>query len=263
MTQSNTGNTILRLHNLSLDIGERQLFKQLSLELQAGQCLGILGQNGTGKTTLLHTLMRLRQAPQGSIVLCERELGDWPREALATHLGILFQNNHDVMPATVLEIALMGRHPHLANWQWESQEDIAIARDALQALGIASLEKRDVNSLSGGERQRLAIATVLTQRPRLFLLDEPGNHLDIAFQMQSLHLLRTHVQAHQAALCMATHDINLAASYCDRILLLTGAGEAIVGTAEQVLSCDNLSRAYGCEIRRVVVEDGRAVFYPA
>ncbi|MCP5330840.1 MAG: ABC transporter ATP-binding protein [Pseudomonadales bacterium] len=263
MTQTSTGTRILRLQDLSLSIGERLLFKQLSLELQAGQCLGILGQNGTGKTTLLHTLMRLRPAPQGRIELCERALEDWPRETLATHLGILFQNHHDVMPATVLEIALMGRHPHLANWQWESREDIAIARDALQALGIASLEKRDVNSLSGGERQRLAIATVLTQRPRLFLLDEPGNHLDIAFQVQSLQLLRAHVQSHQAALCMATHDINLAAAYCDRILLLTGSGEVMVGTAEQVLSCENLSRAYGCDIRRVVVEDGRAVFYPA
>lgn len=255
--------TILSLHELSLSIADRRLCHQLTLQLPAGQCLGILGQNGTGKTTLLHTLMRLREPDAGKIELCQRALAQWSREELATHLGILFQNSHDAMPATVLEIALMGRHPHLANWQWESDEDIAMAREALAALGIAGLENRDIQSLSGGERQRLAIATLLTQRPRLFLLDEPGNHLDIAFQVQSLQLLRGHVQTHRAALCMATHDINLAARYCDQILLLTGDGECVMGTAAEVLTSSNLSQAYECEIRSVSIENGRQIFFPA
>ena len=258
-----TDTTILSLHELSLSIAGRRLCHQLSLRLPAGQCLGILGQNGTGKTTLLHTLMRLREPDAGRIELSQRDLAQWSREELATHLGILFQNSHDAMPATVLEIALMGRHPHLANWQWESDEDIAMAREALAALGIAGLETRDIQSLSGGERQRLAIATLLTQRPRLFLLDEPGNHLDIAFQVQSLQLLRGHVQTHNAALCMATHDINLAARYCDQIMLLTGDGECVMGTAAEVLTSNNLSHAYGCEIRSVSTDDGRQIFFPA
>lgn len=224
--------------------------------------MGILGQNGTGKTTLLHTLMGLRGAASGEILLEGRHLNAWSRKALATRLGILFQSTQDIMPSTVLETALLGRHPHLADWQWESVLDEQVARDALAAMGIAELAQREVNSLSGGERQRLAVAALLTQQPQLFLLDEPGNHLDIAYQVQALNLLRTHVLAQQAGLCMATHDINLAARYCDQILLLLGGGEFLLGTCAHVLTEEHLSLAYGCQIRRVELE-GRAVFFPA
>ena len=157
---------------------------------------------------------------------------------------------------------MIGRHPHLADWQWEDAQDEKIARDALAAMGIADFAQREVNTLSGGERQRLAIAMLLTQQPRLFLLDEPGNHLDIAFQVQSLSLLRAHVLEQRAGLCMATHDINLAARYCDQILLLLGNGEFVLGSCAQVLTSQHLSRAYGCEIRRIELE-GRTVFFPA
>ena len=262
MSSTADSKLILETRDLTLSIAGRSICKQLNLHIAPGQCVGILGQNGTGKTTLLHTLMQFRKADHGDILLEEKLLDEWSKKTLATQLGILFQSTQDIMPSTVLETALIGRHPHLADWQWEDVQDEQIARDALSAMGIADFAQREVNTLSGGERQRLAIATLLTQQPRLFLLDEPGNHLDIAYQVQSLNLLRSHVLDQRAGLCMATHDINLAARFCDQILLLLGDGEFVLGSCAQVLTQEHLSRAYACEIRRIELE-GRAVFFPA
>lgn len=253
---------ILETRGLCLSIAHRTLCQQLNLRVAPGECIGVLGQNGTGKTTLLHTLMQFRAAEQGEILLEGKHLSAWSKKALSTRLGILFQSTQDIMPSTVLETALIGRHPHLADWQWESPRDEQIARDALDAMGIANLAQREVSSLSGGERQRLAIATLVTQQPRLFLLDEPGNHLDIAYQVQSLTLLRSHVINQNAGLCMATHDINLAARFCDQILLLTGDGEFVLGTSKEVLTEKLLSKAYGCAIKHLELED-RQVYFPA
>lgn len=252
---------ILETRALDLSIGGRSLCRDLHLKIAQGQCVGVLGQNGTGKTTLLHTLLNFRSADKGEVLLCNRPVTDWPRKKLATKLGILFQNSSDDMPATVLETALLGRHPHLGSWQWESSTDLAFAHSSLAAMGIAALAERDVTTLSGGERQRLAMATLLTQAPLLYLLDEPGNHLDIAFQVKSLALLRQQVIEKGLGLCMATHDINLAARFCDQILLLTGDGEFLLGPTDEVLTPANLSKAYGCGIRDASYEGGR-VFFP-
>jgi iron complex transport system ATP-binding protein len=253
--------TILEIRDLRLEIAGQRICKSLSLQLQAGECLGVLGQNGTGKTTLLHTLARLRPVQGGEILLRGQSLNAWSRKALARQLGVLFQSSTDSMPASVEETALMGRHPHLPDWEWESADDVAVARTALKAVNLDSLLTRDVNTLSGGERQRLALAMLLAQEPQLYLLDEPGNHLDIAFQVKSLQLLREQLVQHNAALCMATHDINLAARFCDRILLLRGDGEPLIGATRDVLTPETLSHAYGCSIG-VVNAGSRQVFYP-
>ncbi|MDP1931354.1 MAG: ABC transporter ATP-binding protein [Gammaproteobacteria bacterium] len=251
---------ILETRAMDLSIAGRSLCKNLNLRITKGECIGVLGQNGTGKTTLLHTLLNFRQPQAGEVLLCGRPVSVWPRKELATTLGILFQNNSDDMPATVLETALLGRHPHLDSWQWESSADVALAQSALADMGIDSLAERDVTTLSGGERQRLAMATLLTQAPMLYLLDEPGNHLDIAFQSKSITLLRRQVIEKQLALCMATHDINLAARFCDQILLLMGDGKFLLGESHEILTPANLSKAYGCEIREVSYEGGRIFF---
>ncbi len=252
---------VLQTRALGLTVGARELFRDLNLTVDAGQCLGVLGQNGTGKTSLLHTLINLRPSDSGEILILGRELNTWSRRELATRLGILFQSGNDDMPATVMETALLGRHPHLARWRWEDAHDIAEAQAALTAMQLDALLERDITTLSGGERQRVAIATLLAQRPQLYLLDEPGNHLDIAFQIRSLEVIRQRVVTEGLGLCMATHDINLAARFCDQILLLTGNGGFLLGATQEILTPENLSRAYGCAIREVAYEGG-SVFFP-
>ncbi len=251
---------LLETRGLCLEVADRVLCDALSLQLHAGECLGVLGQNGTGKTTLLHTLARLRPVSGGEILLQGRTLNAWSRKALATQLGMLFQSSSDEMPASVEETVLLGRHPHLPDWQWEGPQDLELAHKALEDVGLQSMAQREVASLSGGERQRLALAMLLAQQPKLYLLDEPGNHLDIAFQVSALQLLCARLQTQGAAACMATHDINLAARFCSRILLLRPDGQPLLGCAQEILTPAILSEAYGCQIA-VASAGTRQVFF--
>lgn len=268
MTATATETPLLEATGLEIRAGGRRLIANLALELRPGDCIAILGRNGTGKTTLLHTLAGLRPPAAGSLRLDGVTIGHWSRRALARHVGIVFQHHTDEMPATVMETALLGRFPHGPPWRRESDTDHHIAEQALEAMGLGELARRDVQSLSGGERQRLALAALLAQAPRIMLLDEPGNHLDIGFQLRSLALLRDRAREEGTALLFATHDINLAARFCDQVLLLDGAGEHRLGPARDVLSEENLSRAYDCRVRALPLpadsgDPGTGFFYRA
>lgn len=253
---------IVQTRQLQLRMGDRTLCDQLDLSVQAGQRLAVLGQNGSGKTTLLHALLKLGPVDESRIEIEGRLLSTWPRAELARRVGILFQDNRDDMPASVHETVMLGRLPHLPAWRWERPEDFALADQALKTVGLEHLARRDVGSLSGGERQRLAIASLLTQAPRLYLLDEPSNHLDISFQIKTLALLTDTVKRDNSALIMATHDINLAARFCDHILLLYGDGSYTLGAQADVLTDETLSKAYGCDIRHVSTDAGQ-FYFPA
>lgn len=256
----NTG-SILSTHDLELSIAGKTLCKNLSIDLSEGQSLGVLGKNGTGKTTLLHTLLKFREAEKGSISICGKNIREISRKESALNTGILFQNSNDEMPATVMELALMGRYPHISGWRWENEDDAAKAHEALLSMELDDLADRQTATLSGGERQRLSLAMLLAQAPRLYLLDEPSNHLDVGFQIKALNVLKGRLAESGSALCMATHDINLAARFCETILLFIGDGSFVYGTADSVLTEENLSAAYGCPISRVK-SDNRLVFFP-
>jgi iron complex transport system ATP-binding protein len=157
---------------------------------------------------------------------------------------LLFQDHADAFPASVLETVLTGRHPWLGPLQWEGGKDLAIARNALQAVDLHNMEARIVNTLSGGERQRVSIACLLAQKPQLLLLDEPTNHLDIHHQIRMLDLLQEQVAHNGKALLLVMHDLNLAVRYCNRFLLFFGDGETVQGTAETTLTQANLERLY-------------------
>jgi len=219
-----------------------------------------LGHNGVGKTTLLHTLAGIRAPARGSVSLEGRPLPRWSRRRAAQRLAILLQEYADAFPGAVLDTVLIGRHPHLGMWQWEGPQDIELARQALRDMDIEALESRSTATLSGGERRRMEIAAVLTQAPRLLLLDEPTNHLDLHHQIRVLDGL-TDRYRRDAALVMTLHDVNLAARYCDHVLLLFGDGEALWGTSEQMLSEEHLTRLYGHPIH-LAWGRGRRLYFP-
>ncbi|HEY9119936.1 MAG TPA: ABC transporter ATP-binding protein [Marinobacter sp.] len=250
----------LQARDLVIDIPGRADGKALNFMIQPGQVWGVLGPNGAGKTTLLHTLAGLRAPRSGEIYLGEQRLVDLKRKKVSQQLGLVFQDWQGSFPATVLETALIGRHPWLSPWQMETGDDEGIARRSLEQLDLADLSDRLVNTLSGGERQRVSIATVLTQAPHTWLLDEPTNHLDLHHQVSVLRLLTAQARAGKAVF-MCLHDLNLAARWCDHLLLLYPNGDICWGPAERMLVPAAMERLYDQQLLTAEV-DGAPVFVP-
>ena len=246
---------------MDVGVGSRNLVRALDLAVGAGSLLAVLGPNGSGKSLSLHTLAGLRAPHAGEVLIDGRRIAAWPRRALARELALLPQNVEDPFPAKVLETVLLGRHPHIAHWQWESAADVAIAANSLAAVGRAGYEQRDVFTLAGGERRRAALAAVLAQTPRIFLLDEPTNQLDPNHQLEALELLRA--RADRGAVVVVTlHDPNLAARFADQILLIGGDGRWRSGATADILTAGNLSALY--DTRFLAAQfDGRSVFFQA
>jgi iron complex transport system ATP-binding protein len=239
---------ILAARGLTVTIAGIGVCRELDFSVAPGQCWAILGRNGAGKTTLLHTLAGLRAPTAGTIALNGRPLAALSAREVARTRGLLTQDDSDAFGATVLETAMIGRHPYLSRWQWESADDLRIAREALALMDIADAEQRDVRTLSGGERRRVALAALLTQRPRLFLLDEPSSHLDLAHQLAVLRRLTTLAREQRSALIMVLHDVNLARRFCDHVLMLD-QGTAIAGPASELLTAERLSKIYGVALK--------------
>lgn len=242
---------LLETASLNLSIAGHAICQNLNLRLEPGQCWGLLGRNGAGKTTLLHTLAGLRRPDAGHVRLDGRDLSTLSRRTVARSVGLLLQDSSDPFPATVLETALLGRHPHRSPWQGESILDRAMARDALTAVDLDGFEDRLVQTLSGGERRRLAMASLITQAPRLWLLDEPTNHLDLHHQISLLDTVTRHASTSGGAVVMILHDINLAVRYCEHLLLLFGDGRHHSGTSAEVLDEKRLESLYGHPLMRI------------
>jgi iron complex transport system ATP-binding protein len=198
----------------------------------------------------MHTLAGLRAPELGSVTLNGANLAAVPRRQIAKQLALLPQHIDDVFPTTVLDTAMIGRHPHIGRLNWESGHDYSVARAALRSLGLEELAGRDVLTLSGGERRRLAIAQVLTQEPEVCLLDEPTNHLDPQHQLDALQMFREKADA-GAVVVASLHDVNLAVRYADRCLLLYGDGRWDLGLTQEILDCERLSRLYSTPMEAV------------
>jgi iron complex transport system ATP-binding protein len=250
--------SLLASEDLAIEIGGKRIGGDLDLGFHAGECWAVLGANGAGKTTLLHTLAGLRPPTEGRVLLDGQPLTGMRRRAIANRLGILLQASEDPFPATVLETALIGRHPHIGPWRQEGPEDYRMAREALAEVEMDTLADRPIDTLSGGERRRLALATLLTQDPAVYLLDEPSNHLDLHHQIRLLGHLRERARDRGGTLVMALHDVNLAARFCDHALLIFHDGQVRHGAAAELLQPGHLSCLYHHPIEAVDVAGQRA-----
>ncbi len=251
----------LACRGLALRVPGRELLRDLSLALAPGRLVALLGRNGAGKSTLLHALAGLRPADAGTVYVEGRPLAEWPRREFARRIALLPQSTDDPFPGTVLDTALVGRHPHLSFWAWEGAYDRAIARRCLTEVDLAEIEARDVTTLSGGERRRLAVAAVLTQDPPVFLLDEPIQQLDPRHQLDLLQRFRALADAGRTVV-MSLHDAGLAARYADDALLLAGDGSWAFGPASEVLDERSIGRLYGIAVRELRWDGGRT-FVPS
>jgi iron complex transport system ATP-binding protein len=243
----------LEARGLALAVAGRRLCEDVNLDVRAGECWAIVGPNGAGKTTLIATLAGLRAPAAGTIAYDGTPLALLPPRDRARMRGWLPQDCVDFFPATVLETTLVGRHPHLRRFEWESSADFALARTALAGFGLAGFDARDVRSLSGGERRRVALAALVAQEPALMLLDEPSSHLDLDQQIAALDALAALARKRNTALVMALHDLHLALRYADHAIALSGV-HAIVGRAAEVLNANTLSALF--DHRLVAVGEG-------
>jgi iron complex transport system ATP-binding protein len=246
---------------LNVAVNGRHLIQDLDIALSPGEFVCMLGPNGVGKTLTLHTLAGLRPAQGGTVRLNGELLENLDRSVIAQRLGLLLQTQDDAFPTTVFETALMGRHSRLGFWQWESERDLQITRDALDAMDLTMFEHRKTATLSGGERRRLALAMLLVQNPDVLLLDEPMNHLDPLHKLTVLARLTALAQEGKTVLT-SLHDPATAGRYASAVLLLYGDGRWQFGPTDELLTPENMERLYQTPFARFTRGD-QSVLMPA
>ena len=216
----------------------------VSLTIQHGSLTGLLGPNGCGKTTLLALMAGALRPRTGAITLGGRAIDGISRRELARQIAVVPQETHPAFDYSVLEMVLMGRHPYLGAFELEGPDDIALAYDSMSATGTAHLADRPYMTLSGGEKQRVVIASALAQAPNVLLLDEPTASLDLAYQMEIASLLQRLNRDRGVSMVLATHDLNLAASLCDSLVLVRSGRVLAHGPTRDVLTAPMIRQLY-------------------
>lgn len=238
---------MLDVRNAVKQIGGSRVLDGVSFTLAEGGMYGIIGPNGAGKSTLLSLLSGVEPAGEGSVNLRGEPVKAYKRKDLARWVAVLQQEGLPATAFTVREVVGMGRYPH-QNWLGHEEKDAGeLIESALRTLGLTELAERRLSQLSGGERQRVALAKVMVQEPELILLDEPTTYLDIGHQVQLLDAVRDWQKQKRLTAVAVLHDLNLAAQYCDRLLVLAGGKLAADGTPAEVLTEETISRVYGTD----------------
>jgi iron complex transport system ATP-binding protein len=251
---------MLRAENLRIGFPGRTLVDGLSVDFGAGRIWAILGRNGSGKSTLLRTLAGLQPPQAGSVLLEGAPLHTTARRKAASRIGVLLQEESAEFWGNAREYVRLGRHPHAEGVFGWSRIDEGIADAELAAQNLGPFSGRAYTTLSGGERQRARAAALFAQRPRVYLVDEPLQHLDLPHQVALLERLA--VEAGQGALVvMVLHDLLFASRYCSHFLLLYGDGRFEAGTRDQALKAETLGRVYGFPLEAIEA-GGERLFLP-
>jgi iron complex transport system ATP-binding protein len=237
----------LEMQKVTLGYDRQPVMEDIDLKVSPGEIVGLIGPNGSGKSTIIKALSHIIRPRSGRITIGGRDIARIPRRDLACLVGVVPQLPLLPSTFTAFEIVLMGRNPHLGLFQSEGRRDWALARQAMAQTSTELLADRHVNELSGGEIQCLLIARVLVQETKAILLDEPTANLDIGRQVEVLDLIRGLCMENRLAVLAAIHDLNLAAQYCDRLLLINERHIHAEGRPAEVITEKNIREVYGAE----------------
>jgi len=224
------------------------VLQDLSFRIGKGEFIGVIGPNGSGKTSLLKILYRLLTPQQGEVFYGEKPLRQMSRAEIARKIAVVPQETHSLFPFRVLEIVLMGRSPYGGHLMFEGRKDLEIAERAMAWTDTLTFAERPIDELSGGERKRVFIARALAQEPEVILLDEPTATLDIHHQIDFLQRILDLNRERGLTIVMASHDMNLASEFCDRLILLKAGRIDRMGAPREVITKETIERVYGCEV---------------
>jgi iron complex transport system ATP-binding protein len=239
---------ILTLKNVGFGYGQGWHLKGISLRVGEGEILGILGPNGSGKSTLIKIMDGMLVPQEGQILIKNRSLARLGRSSLAKEIAMVAQENHFRFSFSALEVVLMGRFPHLKRWQFEGERDLEVALNALSATHSLELAERSIHELSGGERQRVLIARALAQEAKIILLDEPTSFLDLKYKREIFRLISSLSREKGLSVVVVSHDIDLAAQYCQRVMMLKDGSIFEMGEPDRVITASNIEAVYECPV---------------
>ncbi len=237
----------LSIDGINCSYGSIDVLKNVSFSVESGEFLGILGPNGSGKTTLLKSISRVLKPKKGAILIDESDIYQMKTVDVAKRLAVVPQETPVSFDFTALEIVLMGRNPHMTRFKMENKNDLEIAKKSMQLTRTWQFADRPVTELSGGERQRVIIARALTQEPEILLLDEPTTHLDISNQLEIMDLIKQLCNLKKILIVAVFHDFNLAARYCDSIILLKKGEIVALGKSEVTLTSESVKKVFNVD----------------
>ncbi len=237
----------IEMQNVRLGYGHQVVLPDITLQVSPGEIVGLIGPNGSGKSTIIKAFSHVISPHSGKIFLDGRDIARIPRKELACLVGVVPQMPLLPSAFTAFEIVLMGRNPHLGLFQYEGPRELAIAWQAMERTATHTLAERRIGELSGGEIQCLLIARLLAQETKVILLDEPTANLDIGRQVEILDLIKGLCLKNNLTVLAALHDLNLAAQYCHRLLLINNGHIHAEGTPAEVITAENIGEVYGAK----------------
>ncbi|MBN2032902.1 MAG: ABC transporter ATP-binding protein [Deltaproteobacteria bacterium] len=239
---------VLNLRMVSFKYKGEWVLKDIHLRTFEGEIVGVIGPNGSGKSTLLKVMDGVLKPQEGDILLKSRPIGSLARAEVAKEIAMVAQENYFRFAFSVLEVVLMGRFPHLRRLQFEGERDKDIALNALKATHALHLSNRSIHEISGGEKQRVLLARALAQEPGVVLLDEPTSFLDLKHKREVFRLISSLSTDRKLAVVLVSHDIDLIAQYCGRIVMMKDGIIAFQGPPEVVLTPESIEKIYDCPV---------------
>ena len=238
----------LRINNIACRYDAANVLENIDFSAKGGDFIGVVGPNASGKSTLLKSISKVLKPHTGVVLLNERDVHTLKSAEIAKNLAVVPQESVISFAFTALEVVLMGRTPHLNRFEMESRQDLVIAQKSMELTNTWYLAERPIDTLSGGEKQRIIIARALTQEPRVLLLDEPTDHLDINHQIEILDLIKRLSKEKEMVVIGVFHDLNIVSQYCDRLILLHKGRIFAAGGAGDVLTGENIEKVYGVKV---------------